>query len=487
MIRARQCKGLFLALIFLFFLSCFGGVQANPGDKVSARIKDILSSKKPEGNESFFFCVISDTHVWNGKKWNIAGLEQKVQKWRNLNPALVFVIGDFGYKHVPCEDQYKRFAKTLAADKSSPAIALALGNHEVDSLKGKKGWLNAVYPGILGENAGKCNELLFYYSFDYRGRHFICLDTCRKDGKQKNLDGEISIEQLEWLRQDLKANASKETFVFAHHPALQVNNEMPYSMLKNRGVLLRILAENPQVSYLFSGHLHASQSVIFYSGINIVNCSLRSVWAVKVLGANAVLGTISGDGRFIPCKEKINYDEILKKSLEFKKDLTAYRVSDETFDERSKIDTLRKYLQHIPAQSDIKPTSGSKMIKCQIEKNEAKDISRRLKAHLDSKILQVKEGMVLSYDVFPESNLEPTIRLKLETPESGIKYVSFGAESSKALKTPTWVHRAFNLSQFAGAYITEIQMDLCFPKNNRNPVRFYIDNIALSWPNEGRR
>ncbi len=107
---------------------------------------------------------------------------------------------------------------------------------------------------------GKVCEAMFqslgfprWYSFDYAGRHFVCLDADEHDGSTSR--GSISAEQLSWLRRDLREHRDVETLVFLHHHPLLDDWTVPNRFAENAAIL-RTIRENPQVKWVFNGHSH---------------------------------------------------------------------------------------------------------------------------------------------------------------------------------------------------------------------------------------
>lgn len=97
-----------------------------------------------------------------------------------------------------------------------------------------------------------------HYSFDAGGFHFVILDACyRSDGESysrgnfKWTDTSIPVEQVDWLKADLKAAAGK-AFVFVHQ-RLDVKNDHG---VKNADQVRKVLEESGKVLAVFQGHSH---------------------------------------------------------------------------------------------------------------------------------------------------------------------------------------------------------------------------------------
>jgi hypothetical protein len=90
-----------------------------------------------------------------------------------------------------------------------------------------------------------------YRSFDYRGFHFVLLDTCWT-GTQKR--GYLGPQQMRWLVDDLDKNAPKRTLIFTHHP---MNGEVAEERVVHDYVeFQKAIADFPNVVAVFSAHVH---------------------------------------------------------------------------------------------------------------------------------------------------------------------------------------------------------------------------------------
>ena len=116
-----------------------------------------------------------------------------------------------------------------------------------------------------------------YYSFDYRGWHFVALD-CIKGVMLKtgpSFVHEVDGEQLEWLSEDLGGAAGRPSVVFTHVAVFcnegQINGNTeakamdPGMVLKNNKKL-RLILERHGVKALVQGHSHRVED-FFYNGV----------------------------------------------------------------------------------------------------------------------------------------------------------------------------------------------------------------------------
>ncbi|MBI2809325.1 MAG: metallophosphoesterase, partial [Candidatus Melainabacteria bacterium] len=115
------------------------------------------------------------------------------------------------------------------------------------------------------------------------GVHIIGMDTSRAE----STTGDISNEQLEWLKRDLEKNAGKFTIVFSHHPLLApppFDAGPPWDdyIIPNGASAREILGGSKDVHLAISGHLHVNkvqqESNIWYvstASLDVYPCSFR--------------------------------------------------------------------------------------------------------------------------------------------------------------------------------------------------------------------
>lgn len=125
-----------------------------------------------------------------------------------------------------------------------------LGNHDLDSIS-KQQFLTSV------KNTGIDSDRN-YYSFDFKGLHFIVLDAnYRADGTDYDhgnfdwTDSNIPQHELDWLRQDL-AETHNPTIIFVH----QLLDGAGTVFVKNAVDVRNILQGSSKVLAVFQGHHH---------------------------------------------------------------------------------------------------------------------------------------------------------------------------------------------------------------------------------------
>jgi hypothetical protein len=133
-------------------------------------------------------------------------MPQAFREINNLYPDFVISVGDLIDGPTTVNERIGQFWKEFddeVALLKSPFVYLP-GNHDV--------W-NATSKGIYEERYGPT-----YRSFNYRGLHFITLDTEEMDDAGRKHD-RISGKQLEWLKEDLAQNKdARRILVLMHKP-----------------------------------------------------------------------------------------------------------------------------------------------------------------------------------------------------------------------------------------------------------------------------
>ncbi|OPX24145.1 MAG: hypothetical protein B1H04_02680 [Planctomycetales bacterium 4484_123] len=179
--------------------------------------------------ETFRFVVMSDrTGGHEPGAWARA-----VAEINRLRPDFVMCVGDLieGYKKDPAiiRQQWREIDE-LTKRLHAPFFYCP-GNHDIEYGPTRK-----MYTALHG-TGGKT-----YYSFDYRGCHFVVLDTTAIVNDLR----EVADAQWAWLAKDLaRARGARHVFIFYHHP------------LFGRPAWARIRKLlDPAKTTVFTGHRH---------------------------------------------------------------------------------------------------------------------------------------------------------------------------------------------------------------------------------------
>ncbi len=164
---------------------------------------------------------------------------QAVERINWLRPDFVVSVGDLieGYTEDDAEiaQQWSEFLGFI--ERMDMKFFFVPGNHDVTNPK-----LHQIWREQFGRE---------WYSFDYRGVHFVCLNS-------EDPTTHIGEEQLGWLAQDLAANKdARWTLVFLHKP-LWVTAERDQKAgnpdSSNWTQVAELLGERPHT--VFAGHVH---------------------------------------------------------------------------------------------------------------------------------------------------------------------------------------------------------------------------------------
>ncbi|HKS22462.1 MAG TPA: metallophosphoesterase [Thermoanaerobaculia bacterium] len=168
---------------------------------------------------------------------------------RLIQPDFVIWSGDtiYGYGDSAAELPVEYAEFKAKAKRAAVPLINAPGNHEVHDIQGQ-------LPCADLETEFKKHWGDLYGSFDYRGAHFIALDT-----EQCGHIGEIAGAQLDWLKQDLEANKSaRAIFLFFHTEITLAPNDEDgknHPPLTNKDELQALFEKYP-VKAVFQGHEH---------------------------------------------------------------------------------------------------------------------------------------------------------------------------------------------------------------------------------------
>ncbi len=195
-------KQLFCGLLLL--VVCAWAVSAEPPTAETPKELSKIAGWKgtgPKADDAFTFVVMSDrTGGHMEGAWAAA-----VEKVNLLQPDFVMCVGDLieGYSEdeATLTQQWDEF-EALTKKFQAPFFYCP-GNHDIS---------NDVMLKIYCERHGVNSRS--YYSFNYRGCHFVVLDSYSALSSEAFAD-----EQFAWLANDLSAEKdAKYVFVFYHHP-----------------------------------------------------------------------------------------------------------------------------------------------------------------------------------------------------------------------------------------------------------------------------
>ena len=183
---------------------------------------------------------------------------------RNPRTALYISMGDL-VDNGEQAYQWRTWLNSIKPLSANVPLATTLGNHEMYTLDWKMrepyAYLNyfAVPPNG--------NEIFNrrYYSYDFGDVHYVVLDTMLYESNHEdNHDThhpDLYDVQVQWLRQDLTANAKKWTVVLMHRDPFQYAFDRPGANravgFDDEGVLFMPIFDEFNVDLVLSAHLHS--------------------------------------------------------------------------------------------------------------------------------------------------------------------------------------------------------------------------------------
>jgi len=178
-----------------------------------------------------------------------------------------------------------------------------------------------------------------YYSFDYKGWHFVVLDCIKgivDPEKGPTHIIEIDEEQMDWLGSDLGKNHGKPVVAFTHVAAFcnigQINADperksMDGSMVIRNSKPLRLMLERHKVKALVQGHSHDIQE-FFYNGVWYVTSAAAGAawWSGSWLGFDPGYTIFFCDGDKLTWEHKtFQWDPILEPEDNLEREKTKER------------------------------------------------------------------------------------------------------------------------------------------------------------------
>ena len=220
---------------------------------VSSAHSKIVSKNKPKTKITGF--IISDAHIgWRGKEQpSIETQSEMINRIHNRFPNLdvVFDTGDIHHGYLDEENRLiarDQWLTHMANIFSTSLFHYIPGNHELG---------RGVNDTELTASKLGSQNFKPYYSFDYKGIHFVSLpqllDTIY-----------INQESLDWLTEDLEINKNKTTLIFSHNSLSKTtftNGESGYREVINSDEVYKVINKHNNVIAWFHGHNHQYEIV----------------------------------------------------------------------------------------------------------------------------------------------------------------------------------------------------------------------------------
>jgi 3',5'-cyclic AMP phosphodiesterase CpdA len=202
----------------------------------------------PAAAATLTFVQISDSHIGFSREPNkdvVGTLKQTIARINALPEPPAFVLHTGDLTHLAKPEEFDAVAELLKGVRTGRVFYVP-GEHDFDGT-GNADYLKRFGQGTRGTG---------WYSFDYRGAHFVGLVNVSdsKSGSGGGL-GTIGTEQLEWLEKDVAGlKDSTPIVVFAHVPLWAVYEKWGWGT-RDSEQALRILRRFGSVTVL-NGHIH---------------------------------------------------------------------------------------------------------------------------------------------------------------------------------------------------------------------------------------
>lgn len=191
------------------------------------------------------FIIWADPQVKNAKdvekmmKHSVPDVQKRV---RSLEPGALIhgiTVGDIVWDALPLFAEYDK----AVAQMGIPFFQ-CLGNHDQDYRKGGDETSDDTFQQTYGPT---------YYSFNRGQVHYVVMDNVRYLGREREYDGFVQQNQLDWLQKDLSFVPKDKLVVLCVHIPVHrgtKNKEALYSLLEGRNV------------HIMSGHTHYNVNAI---------------------------------------------------------------------------------------------------------------------------------------------------------------------------------------------------------------------------------
>ena len=205
----------------------------------------------------FSFAFLADVHLYeNNFRGSSDGFKRVLEQVKTRDVDFLLFGGDNVPidHHKPGGEKAEALMRSFKAmvDENGQKAYYTAGNHDL-----------IFTDGSLNPDSLRLYEKVFgpaYYSFTHKGVHFIVLNSNEQDGKGVFRIGE---EQVEWLKEDLKATGTDVPIVLSMHvpmlslyyPAIEGEYVMKDGMFSNYKEVWDLLREYP-VKLVLQGHQH---------------------------------------------------------------------------------------------------------------------------------------------------------------------------------------------------------------------------------------
>lgn len=263
-ILSRLKNGLMLVVVFLVCFYSVQGCCAKPSTLKFAQISDA------------HYTTCQEDTSYKVLKSSPAILDDAIMQVNRI-PNIDFTVFTGDLVNEPLEKELLSFIShaNLLCSPWYPVF----GNHDVT----RTGSLNKqkYFDIVCGHNRNFCYKNSYYSFTPKKGYKAIVLDTTPND--RNTCNGEISDEQLSWLKDELKASRGDVVVIFTHVPVVEPYPSETHRLVNSYELKLLLKKfDNPII--VCSGHYHATKveqedNVIYIESPSLVTypCAFRVV------------------------------------------------------------------------------------------------------------------------------------------------------------------------------------------------------------------
>ena len=208
---------------------------------------DLKPLKKDDNEHSFIIWadpqVKDDNDVKQMLSQSVPDVQQLVRDLGEGELIHGIGVGDLVWDNHALIPSYKE----AVAEMGIPFFQ-ALGNHDMDYRLGGDETSDRTFKKHYGPT---------YYSFNRGKAHYVILDDVRYLGTERDYDGFITQQQLDWLAEDLKHVSSDKLVILCMHIPVDTG-------VKNNQDLYALLAPFSN-AHIMSGHTHFNRNTITHN------------------------------------------------------------------------------------------------------------------------------------------------------------------------------------------------------------------------------
>ncbi len=238
-----------------------------------------------EPDTTFSFVFMTDIHI-QPERHAVEGFRAAIDKVNTLSPDFVITGGDLvmdvlGKSYGRADTLFNLY--TQESKRFNMPVHNTMGNHE------NLGWYwKNPADTLIPEYGKKMYEKRIgkrFYSFNFKGWHFIILDSVEKGGE--GYIGGIDKTQIDWLKEDLSGIDWKTPIVLAVHiPFITILGQLlegsTYAngsgdVITNSKEVLDLFKEK-NLKLVLQGHLHYYEDLYAMNTTYITGGSVAGAW-----------------------------------------------------------------------------------------------------------------------------------------------------------------------------------------------------------------